>query len=339
MPKRVRKKPRRLKPPELSRSCLTVRSGPLRLTISWGLRRLVINADDFGLTAGVNHAIAEAHSRGVVTSATLMARSSEFSEAVRIGANNPSLGVGCHVMLLDGNPILPPHLVPSLLRDGTAFRQTLAQLAFAVAYNRISAAEVEAEATAQLAQLISAGVRISHVDTHKHAHMFPSILKPLLRAARACGIRAVRNPFSPANCPTWNHVARHPELWKRFVAVQLLRGFAPDFRRIIERDGMITTNGTLGVVETGSLTIDLLRAIISYMPEGTWELVCHPGYDDAQLARVQTRLRQSRSHELQIFTSPELPALLAQHGVELITYWDLHHEQPSRAADTNRTAV
>ena len=306
----------------------------------WGLRRLVINADDFGLTAGVNRAVAEAHSRGVITSTTLMARSAAFSDAVQIASRYPQLGVGCHIVLVDGTPVLPPHLVPSLLQSGTAFRRTLTQLALAVARNHISSAEVEAEAAAQIAQVQSAGIRISHIDAHKHAHVFPSILKPLLRAARAAGIYAVRNPFSPGRYLPWEKLLRHPELWKRFFAVQLFRGFAPDFRRIVERDGMITTNGALGVVETGALSLELLRIIIRNMPEGTWELVCHPGYNDAELATVRTRLRDSRAREFEILTSPELTALLAEQGVELITYWDLQQQALSNGAPgATRTAV
>jgi chitin disaccharide deacetylase len=303
------------------------------------LRRLVINSDDFGLTSGVNRAIVEAHSQGLVTSATLMARSRAFADAVQAAARTPTLGVGCHVVLLDGSPVLPPHLVPTLLDDGTRFRHSLAQFALAIARNRINAAEVEAEATAQIAQLQSAGIRVSHIDTHKHAHIFPSILKPLLRAARACGVKAVRNPFTPANCLLWNQVFRHPELWQRFLAVQFIRGFAPDFRRIVERDGIITTDGTLGVVETGALSLDLLRIIVRYMPEGTWELVCHPGYDDAELSSVNTRLRRSRTQELELLTSPDFRALLDEHRVELITYWELQHDTPVRRADSTRTAV
>jgi hopanoid biosynthesis associated protein HpnK len=303
------------------------------------LRRLVINSDDFGLTSGVNRAIAEAHSQGVVTSATLMARSSALTDAVQIAAATPTLAVGCHVVLLDGAPVLPPHLVPTLLDEGTQFRHSLAQFALAITRNRINAAEVEAEATAQIAHIQSIGVRVSHLDTHKHAHIFPSILKPLLRAAHACGVKAVRNPFTPANCLLWNQVFHHPELWKRFLAVQFLRGFAPDFRRIIERDGMITTDGTLGVVETGALSLDLLRIIVRLMPEGTWELVCHPGYDDAELSSVNTRLRRSRAQELELLTSPEVRALLDEHKVELITYWDLQRQAHLPRADSTRTAV
>jgi hopanoid biosynthesis associated protein HpnK len=291
------------------------------------LRRLIINADDFGLTAGVNRAIAEAHSFGTITSTTLMANSPAFQDAVQVAAEFPKLAVGCHIQLLDGTPVLQPHLVPTLLQNGTSFRRTFGQLAWAVARNRINPAEVEAEATAQIALIQSAGIRVSHVDTHKHAHMFPSILKPIIRAAHACGVNAIRNPFPPSRYLPWGEVlSRHPELWERFVVVQFLRGFAPDFRRIIQRDGIATPDGALGVISTGSLTLDIVRKIIRRLPEGTWELVCHPGYDDADLAKVRTRLRESRAKELRIFTAPAIRELLSQHGVELVSFRELQRE-------------
>jgi chitin disaccharide deacetylase len=307
------------------------------VSCTWGLRRLVINADDFGLTAGVNRAIAEAHARGVLTSTTVMAHSAAFDDASRLHAQNPRLGIGCHIVLVDGAPVVAPHLVPSLLQHGTSFRRTLTQVGLAVARGRINAAEVEAEAIAQMSALQSAGLRLSHFDTHKHVHVFPSLLKPLLRAARACGIQAVRNPFSPARCLPWEQVLRHPEMWRRFVAVSLFRGFAPDFRRLVERDGMATTDGALGVVETGMLSLELLHIILANMPEGTWELVCHPGYHDAELSAARTRLRESRAREFDILTSPAVRGLLDEHHVELITFWDLQSgsagtQQPNRRA-------
>jgi len=299
------------------------------------LRRLIINADDFGLTAGVNRAIAEAHTLGVVTSSTMMARAGAVQDAVAAAASLPNLAVGCHITLLDGQPILPAHLVPSLLHDGTSFRRTFAQLALAVARNKINASEVEAEATAQIAQLQSAGIKVSHVDTHKHAHIFPSILKPILRAAKTCGVNAVRNPFPPARYLPWGEVlSRHPELWERFAVVQILRGFAPDFRRIVERDGVLTTGGTIGVVATGSMTMYLAQTVIRHLPEGTFEFVCHPGYDDADLAKVRTRLRASRAKELEILTAPAFKLMLAERGVELITYRDLYSQPQSATVST-----
>ena len=182
------------------------------------MRRLIINADDFGLTAGVNRAIIEAHRRGVVSSATLMAGGGAFAEAAQFAQGLPKLSVGCHVVLVDGTPLLPADQVSTLLGGGNGnaeFRRGLGEFASAALRRRIDPAQVEAEATAQMRQLQAAGITLSHFDTHKHAHMFAAILRPLLRAARACGVPAVRNPFAPVKPLAFAHLLRRPRLWKR----------------------------------------------------------------------------------------------------------------------------
>ena len=288
------------------------------------MRRLIVNADDFGLTTGVNRAIVEAHRRGVVTSATLMANSSAFEEATRLAQAEASLSVGCHVVLVDGEPVLPAARIPSLLaadsRSGPRFRPALSGFALAALRGRLREEEIEAEVTAQIRKLQAAGIAVTHLDTHKHAHMFPGVLKPLLRAAFACGVGAVRNPFAPVRPLALAHLLRRPPLWTRYSEVTVLRRYAADFRRAVEAAGMATPDGTLGIVVTGKLDEALYAAIIASIPEGTWEFVCHPGYDDADLGKVRTRLRASRVKELQLLTSEVARKAIAARGVELISY-------------------
>ena len=290
------------------------------------MRRLIINADDFGLTAGVNRAIAEAHRHGVVTSATLMAGGVAFAEAVQFAQSLPQLSVGCHVVLVDGAPLLPANQVGTLLATGNGnaeFRRGLGEFASAALRGRIDPGQVEAEATTQMRKLQSAGITLSHFDTHKHAHMFPALLRPLLRAARACGVRAVRNPFAPVRPLAFAHLLRRPRLWKRYSQVMGLRRLLDGFRRDVQEHEMFTTDGTFGIVTTGALDLRLFEAIVGCIPEGTWEFVCHPGYNDAELGGVRTRLRESRVQELQVLTSPEARAALERYGIELISFREL----------------
>jgi hopanoid biosynthesis associated protein HpnK len=288
------------------------------------VRRLIINADDFGLTAGVNRAIVEAHQRGIVTSATLMAGGTAFDEAASFAQGAPRLSVGCHVVLVDGTPLSPPDKVATLLAsDGTHFRGGLGEFAAAALRGSIDPAQVEAEAAAQIGKLKTAGLALSHVDTHKHTHMFAGILRPLLRAARSCGVRAVRNPFAPVKPLAFAHLLRRPRLWKRYSEVRALRRLLDNFRSCVQEEQMITTDGTFGIVATGALDVKLFEAIVGCIPEGTWEFVCHPGYDDADLAAVRTRLRASRARELQVLTSEAARAALQQHGVELMSWREL----------------
>ena len=296
------------------------------------MRRLIVNADDFGLTRGVNRAIFEAQSRGVVTSTTLMANSGAFDDAAdkatssaRAGAH---LSVGCHVVLVDGEPLLPAGQVATLLHRAASnghpkFRDSLNDFVAASFRNKLNPSEIEAEAAAQMERIQQAGVELSHFDTHKHAHMFPAVLRPLLRAAGARKVRAVRNPFGQVWPLPWSSVLRTRRLWKRFAQLNVLRRFAASFRWEVEAHGLRTTDGSLGVLVTGVLDLNLFTAIVESMPEGTWEFVCHPGYNDADLDSVHTRLRQSREHELQVLTSTEAKEILHQQQIQLISYRDL----------------
>ena len=276
---------------------------------------LIVNADDFGVTAGVNRAVMELHAAGVLTSATLMARAAATSEAVNMARATPSLGVGCHVVLVDGDPVLPCKEIPSLVDPRTGrFHATLGAFLQRLLTGRIRSAEMQAEAAAQIALLQSAGVALTHIDTHKHVHMFPAVLKPVLRAAVGCGIRSIRNPFEPA----WSLSATPGAPWLRRTQVQLLRQFLLAFRKHVARAGMATSDGAVGVLATGTLDAATVTSLLSGMPAGTWELVTHPGYNDADLAQAHTRLLASRETE-----RDALHALKNFPAIELISFADL----------------
>jgi predicted glycoside hydrolase/deacetylase ChbG (UPF0249 family) len=274
--------------------------------------RLIVNADDFGLTSGVNRAIIELHQAGVLTSATLMAKASASEEAIELALANPSLGVGCHIVLVDGEPVLSPRELPTLTDPRTGqFRSTLGAFLPRLLTGQIRAAEIEAEATAQIALLQERGLRVTHIDTHKHTHMFPQVLGPVLRAATAAAIYAVRNPFEPE----WAVHATPRISVVRAAEVFALRRVGPYFRRAIARQDVVATDGTIAVVGTGTLDAAAVRSLLQQLPAGTWELVTHPGYNDADLAKVRTRLRDSRDIERKALTAIEdFPA------VELISF-------------------
>jgi len=290
------------------------------LLLDWRVRRLIVNADDFGLTQGVNRAIVEAHCHGVVTSATLMANGQAFDDAIQRAKSASRLSVGCHIVLVDGLPVLGGKQIPTLSNrkaDHARFYDNLTGFALRAVSGSIDADEIEAEATAQIHKLQATGVAISHFDTHKHTHIFPPVLRPLLRAARACGVSAVRNPFGPVHLSI---LAKHPSLWKQYSKVTVLSSLARTFRRSVSDAGMLTPDGTVGIVTTGAMDDRLFGSIVDSLPQGTWELVCHPGYNDAELGTIRTRLRESRAMELRLLTSPEACERLAKSGVKLISY-------------------
>ena len=187
------------------------------------MRRLIVNADDFGLTSGVNRAIIELHAAGLVTSTSLMARAGATGEAIELARATPSLGVGCHVVLVDGEPVLPPEKIPSLVDTGPALPE-FAHGISAAAFHRPHPRERNRGRSRRANRSFAArGVRLTHIDTHKHAHIFSSVLRPVLRAARAAGIRAVRHPFEPE----WAVRAAIGAPLARVAQIAALRPLAP----------------------------------------------------------------------------------------------------------------
>jgi chitin disaccharide deacetylase len=273
----------------------------------------------------VNRAIVEAHTHGVITSTTLMANSPAFGGATRLAKTSPQLSVGCHVVLIDGEPVLGAEQIPSLTTrtPEPRFRDGLRTFAARAIAGKMNTDEIFDEAKAQIAKIQAAGITVTHFDTHKHTHLFPHVLRPLLRAAASCGVRAVRNPFEPYLPPLSKEFLPRPALWARYAKVSALRRFAGKFRDAVDREGFITPDGTLGVVVTGVLDESLFRAIARNIPQGTWEFVCHPGYNDADLQAARTRLRGSREMELRVLTLPTARELLSREGIELISYHEL----------------
>ena len=270
----------------------------------------------------MNRAIVESHTRGIVTSSTLMANGPAFAEAAEMAKASPGLSVGCHVVLIDGEPVLDASVI-STITHSRRFRDGLKTFAARAFIGRINARQVESEATAQIQKIQSVGIAVSHVDTHKHTHIFPQVLRPLLRAARDCGVRALRNPFGPRFPLRSSQLLARPSLWTRVAEVRVLSRFAGQFRRAVDREGFVTPDGTLGIEVTGTLDETLFQAIAQSIPDGTWEFVCHPGYNDADLAAAKTRLRESRELELRVLTMPAAREILAREGVQLISYRDL----------------
>jgi chitin disaccharide deacetylase len=288
------------------------------------VKRLIVNADDFGLTSGVNQAIVELHDQGVLSSATLMARASATDEAIQLAIANPSLGVGCHVVLVDGQPVLSGRDDIPWLADPTngRLRNSPGNLLSDLYQQRLRnpfarqhiLEEIEEEAAAQIALLQSRSLRLTHIDTHKHMHMFPAILRPVLRAARAAGIRTIRNPYEPA----WSVRATPGAPWLRRTQVQLLRTLQSSFRNIVAEEGFVTTDGAIGVLATGTLDSATLASLLQAIPDGTWELVTHPGYNDASLARVRTRLLASRKIEFEALKTASI-----SQDIELVHFGQL----------------
>ena len=266
------------------------------------MRRLVVNADDFGLSRDVNRGIIEAHREGILTATTLMATGAAFDDAVQLAQQNPSLDVGCHLVLA-GTPPFPA---------------SVAQLMRAIALGRI---QIYDELAEQVRRVLEAGLKPSHLDSHKHTHLLPPVLAAVARISQEFGIPWVRRPFDFPLQP-----GRTP-LAKRAVnrAFGMVRGH---FEQMLARYGCRWTDHFAGFQITGRVDAATLIDLIRRLPEGSTEFMCHPGHCTSELRAENTRLKESRERELNALTAPQVRTALVEARVQLVNYRELQGSEP-----------
>jgi predicted glycoside hydrolase/deacetylase ChbG (UPF0249 family) len=233
------------------------------------LKKLIVNADDFGFTRDVNEGIVAAHRRGILTATTIMATGPAFAHAVDLSRDNPDLDIGCHLVLVGSE----------------GFPATIPRLLYAVATRRI---RIYDELAAQVRRILDAGLRPTHLDTHKHTHVLPPVLDAVARISEEFGINWVRRPLL--------------------------------FHRSLSKHGCRTTDHFTGFRMTGKYDAAELAALIRRLPEGVTEFMCHPGFCTPELRAASTRLKESRQRELEALTSPEVRDALSESAVELVSY-------------------
>jgi chitin disaccharide deacetylase len=285
-------------------------------------RNLIVNADDLGWTAGVNRGIAEAHRNGIVTSASLLANGEAFAEAVELARDAGGLGIGVHLNLNDGPPVAPRESVPSLVNDAGAFEGGPDGLLLKIATRGLSLREVETEWSAQITKVRDAGIEPTHLDGHKHVHMLPGLFEIALRLAKRHGIGAIRVSHEASSLrAALSTGERHAAVvLKQGVQARGLKLLARDARQQAERAGVSTADYFCGIAQTGELTREGVARLLRGLPEGTTELMCHPGYADEALRKTATRLQGSRQKEVEILTDTEIRNLVASQGIRLIDY-------------------
>lgn len=268
-----------------------------------GKKLLVVNADDFGFTGDVNRGIIEAHQRGILTATTLMATGSAFDDAARLAAENPRLDVGAHLVLTGG---------PSLAVAGGKLPDSVPKLLAAIAARRI---RIYDELAAQVRRMLDAGIRLTHLDTHKHTHLAPPVLNAVARIAEEFQIRWVRRPFDlPLTA------ARGGAPWLKSATSDGLNLVRRRFERVLEQRQCRTTDHFAGFQITGRFRTAELVQLVRALPEGSTELMCHPGRCTDELRGARTRLKESRERELEALVAAETRQALAECGVELVNY-------------------
>lgn len=267
------------------------------------MRRLIVNADDFGFTRDVNRGIVEAHTRGILTATTLMANGAAFDDAVALAREHPSLDVGCHLVLIQG---------PSLARRSRPLPSTLPELLRALIDGSLQPYE---ELKPQVERILDAGIRPLHLDTHKHTHLWPPVLDAVARLSEEFRIPWVRRPFDlplePRGVP-----------WTKRLISRGAGALRAQFHRKLSARGCRTTDHFAGFQITGRYRTAELVALLGQLPEGLTELMTHPGRCTAELRAASTRLKESREHELEALTAPETHAAIGQCGIGLTRYRD-----------------
>ncbi len=265
------------------------------------MKRLVVNADDFGFTSDVNEGILQSHCDGIVRSASLMANGSAFDDAVAISRRHPALGVGCHLTLVQGE---------SLARPGTRLSPTVLQLLA----TGLPVDFVLAEFRAQVEAVLACGIQPTHLDTHKHIHCLPRLLDVVAQVADEFAIRWLRKPFDVP-------LGWAPPL--RTVVSLAMRPFRIPFEERLRRCQCRTADYFAGFRSTGTLSAPQLVSLLGSLPDGLGEFVCHPGICGSELLRADTRLKHSREVELRALCSAEVKRAARLHGISLVSYREI----------------
>ncbi len=231
-----------------------------------------------------------------------MANGAAFDDALRLARETPTLDIGCHLVLVGDRSLV----------TGKPFPLTVAKLLAALARREIRPYE---ELAAQVRHILDAGIRPTHLDTHKHTHLAPPVLDAVARLSEEFGIRWVRRPFDfPLSAPR-GIVPRLTRMTSSALGLMRRR-----FHGVLERHGCRTTDHFAGFQITGRLRTAELVQLLACLPEGSTELMCHPGYCGETLRSARTRLKESREQELQALVAPETRSALERQGIELVGY-------------------
>ncbi|HET7101696.1 MAG TPA: ChbG/HpnK family deacetylase, partial [Terriglobia bacterium] len=234
------------------------------------MKSLIVNADDFGLTEGVNRAIIDGHRNGIITSTTLMANGMAFASAVAAGSAAPALGIGVHLNLTQGRPVSPASRVPSIVTAEGAFYPGPGILARRILMRQVKPRDVETELRSQIEKVATAGIRITHLDSHKHIHLLPPIFGVVRKLAREYGINCVRCPAEPAVSalgPLRSGRRGWPRGTKQYLLGRALSTLAACQARKLKDAGLCRPERFFGLSQTGFLDAAMLEQILRALAE------------------------------------------------------------------------
>jgi hopanoid biosynthesis associated protein HpnK len=282
------------------------------------IRRLVVNADDLGLSVGVNDGIFDAHDRGILTSASLFANAPATIDAIRRARCRPSLGIGAHLTLVDGTPTLPPNRLSSLVQDGGRFRASWRSFVLACLRGNVALDQTERELTAQIDRIRAEGIRLTHLDAHKHVHAFPPLFAIVLRLATTFHIPVVRVPYERWSPVCGDEQHRHRARRQALANIAMLPWARRDYRTAMAQG--VRVPQFVGRIHTGVMSAESLEATFRRLRPGITELMVHPGYVDDALRQTTTRLLCSREKEVELLCATATRDMLDKEAIQLIRH-------------------
>jgi len=283
--------------------------------------KLIINADDYGLSRSGNCGIIEGHKKGVITSATLMANMPGFLDAVGLAKKNPDLGVGVHLNLYRGEPLSSPASISSLLRaDGNFFASP--RLVRKIYLKRINPKEVQKELKTQIIKVKEAGIAITHLDSEKHFHVFPVISSVVIRLAKYFNIRKIRLPDEKWQTRKLGDLFS-PQFYKRQYLARRSRVLTP----FCKGEGIKHVDQFYGILYSDSVSLQSFLDLLEGIPSGLSELMVHPGYIDEELRKISRKLNysmiDSREKELKILLHSSVLGKIRELNIDLVNYREL----------------
>jgi hopanoid biosynthesis associated protein HpnK len=277
------------------------------------MKQLLVNADDFGLCQGITDGIIAAHQHGIVTSTSIVASGRGFADAVAQARANPAFDVGVHLTLVEEYPVASPRDIPTLAQGDGRFPKNYAALLPGLLLGRISLKDVEREFRAQIEKCINAGLTPTHLDSHQHVHALPPLFRMVQRLAREYGIYGMR---LPRDSPRWRGKFPCDGFAQKYALSLLARADTFAF----SDQSIKKCQGAAGIFDSGVLSEERLLAIVDRIPEGTTELVCHPGAGDAESRALYGHWHYNWETELAALTSMAVKSRLQARQIGLVSY-------------------
>ena len=292
------------------------------------MKRLIVTADDFGVSLAVNAAIEAAYANGILTTASLMVGGAAAADAVARARRLPGLKVGLHITLVCGRPVLAPVDIPDLVDAHGHLQTHLFRAGLGFFFRPTVRRQLEAEIRAQFERFRAAGLRLDHVNAHNHMQLHPTVRALILSVGREYGMPALRVPCEPP-LPSWR--ASREGLLRR-VGVWLF--LAPWLRRLVaalRRAELQHNDFVFGMQDTGRMTEDRVLALLAELPAGVSEMYFHPAVRKAPENGWPGSYRCDE--ELQALTSPTVAAALRASGIHRTSFSDLAAPGASRNGD------